>query len=104
MALERMARKTGRLDLQFKTAHKPPPMSSYELLASVTDPIVGSHVDGTIFRTLCVDLDRHLLNIDEHSGNRVRREGRVAKLAHPLEYKKSIGPLGKMLFLFINIG
>ena len=97
VAPERMAGKTGRLDLQFKTAGEPPPMSPYELAASVTDPIMGPHVDGTIFRTLCIDLDRHLSNVNIHIKQKAERKGRVARLAHPLEHKKSIGPLGKML-------
>ena len=42
-------------------------MSTYELLASITNPIKGPHADGTIFRTLCIDLDRHLSNIYEHN-------------------------------------
>ena len=41
-------------------------MSPYELFASITDPIMGPHADGTIFRTLCKDLNRHLSNIDRH--------------------------------------
>ena len=90
VAPERMAGKTGRL------------VSFYKLSASVTDPVMSPHMDGTIFRTLCVDLDRHLSNVNVHVKAKAERKGRTLKLAHPLEYKKSIGPLGKMLLMYIH--
>ena len=53
------------------------PMSSYELFASVTYPVVGPHVDGTIFSTLCIDIDRHLFDVNVHfSRSGKEREGR----------------------------
>ena len=67
-------------------------MSSYELFSSVSHPVMGAYLDGAIFCTLYIDLDRHLSNIDVHN------------LVHPFEYKKSIGPLGIMLLMLINIG
>ena len=77
------------------------PMSSYELFTSVTEPIVGPHVDGTIFRTLCKNNDRHLNN-DYWSHKQVfeeKREGR--KLAHPFyrDKKRASSQKGKNALL-----
>ena len=73
-------------------------MSSYELPASVTDPAVGPHVDGTVFRTLCEnDDDRHCANIEQHSKINIGLAlEEVEYLAHPFrEKKKSNVPHGK---------
>ena len=73
-------------------------MSPYELSASVTKPIVGPHVDGTVFRTLCVNDNNRLAFFNEyHLCKSIvcgkMQEGYRAS-AHPLRYKKSIVPFG----------
>ena len=56
------------------TGIPPSQMSSYELFASVTHSVVSSHVDGTIFCTLCIDIDRHLFDFDKHSEKKTEKE------------------------------
>ena len=83
-------------------------MSSYELFASVTDPVVGSHMDGTVFCTWCKNNDdRHFTNFNQHSKIEyfdLDKED-VENLAHPLgKRKRAMSLAGNMLFLSINNG
>ena len=87
------------------------PMSPYELSASVTDPIVGPHVDGTVFRTLCEnDKNRRSSNYYYHMCERYfKLERNLRVLANyctsvVFKRKRALHLSDKMLFSGSNNG
>ena len=101
-----MARKTVCLEPLVRTTdNQPSPMSPYELAASVADPVVGLYVDGTIFRTLCEDLDRHLSNVNKHiCVDSWKGKGGLKSSPSVRIIKEHLALSGKMLFMLINTG